>query len=101
MTKLSGNTVPTVAARYRRAYSSASNVCVRLHPAAKHFRHTPRLRNTSAWSVRRLSIEDLRDRSDAELGQVRDQAIQESPRACLVVRMQLEPGVDPRTDQPA
>src|SRR6185437_7167604 len=71
-----------------------------LYPAAKHLRHAPRLRDAAAWCVRRRGVEDLADRAEAERAERVDAALEKAPRAGAVVGMHLEPGVDPRPDQP-
>ena len=49
----------------------------------------------------RFGVEDLAERADARFVQVRREAFETAPRARLVVRMDLEPGIDERADQPA
>src|SRR5918992_1182729 len=39
----------------------------RLRPATHCFRYAPRLRDAAARSIRRLGVEDFRDRADAEV----------------------------------
>ena len=72
----------------------------RLHPAAQHLRHAPGLRDAAAGRVRSFGVEDLADRAEPESLERRDAAVEKAPRAGAIVGMQLEPRVDPRTDQP-
>src|SRR5579885_3320170 len=70
------------------------------HPTPQHFRDAPRLCDASARLVRLRRIEDLADRAEAERIQRRDAAVEIAARAGEIIGMELEPGVDPRTDQP-
>src|SRR3954468_1861050 len=69
-------------------------------PAPQHLRHAPCLRYATSRRMWSLRIEDLTDRSDASLVQVRYESLQERPRLRLLPRMQPQPGVDIRADQP-
>ena len=69
-------------------------------PRSQHFRHRPRLRDAAARRERLLGVEDLAERSDARLVQVRAEAVEARARARLVVRLHPQPGVDERTHQP-
>src|SRR4249919_2155586 len=51
-----------------------------LDPRAQQLRDTPRLRDAAARRKRRLRVEDLADRSDAGIIQVRDEAIERAAR---------------------
>src|SRR6185312_15404485 len=71
-----------------------------LHPAAQHFRHAPRLRDAAAGRVRGRRVEDLADRAEAERAERADASLEKAPRAGSIAGVHLEPGVDPRADQP-
>ena len=69
-------------------------------PAPQDLGNAPRLGDASAWRVWLLRIEDLTDRPETELVELWYERIEKTPRADDVVRMYLEPRVDPRTDEP-
>src|SRR6185369_13208965 len=77
----------------------ARHAC-RLHPATQDLGHAPRLRNASTRRVRLDGVEDLTDRAEAEVVECRDTAIEKAPRARGILRMHLEPRVDPGADEP-
>src|SRR5258708_10700687 len=69
-------------------------------PTPQHFRDAPGLRDTPARREWRFSVEDLGDRPDAELRQVMQQTFQEAPGGGALIWVKLDPGVDPRSDEP-
>ena len=50
--------------------------------------------------VGRFGVEDLADRADAGVGEMRFESVEEVQRAGIVVRMDAEPCVDERSDEP-
>src|SRR5437588_276023 len=68
--------------------------------AAKNLGHAPRLCGAAARVIRRLGVEDLADRADAGVGQVWFESIEKAQSAGAVGRMDFEPRVDERSDQP-
>src|SRR2546422_822804 len=59
-----------------------------------------RRRRGIALEVRRIGVEDLADRPDAGLAQVRREALHEKARAGLIARMHAQPRVEERPHQP-
>ena len=55
------------------------------HPAPEHFRHTPGLRDTPTRRERLLSIEDLADRPESCLIQLRDKTLEKVARSSPVL----------------
>src|SRR3954470_4955490 len=72
----------------------------RLDENAEHFGDAPGLGDAAARRERRLGIEDLADRADRGLAEMRLEPGQEAARALLVVGMGAQPWVDERADQP-
>src|SRR5437870_370401 len=72
----------------------------RLYPTPQYFCDAPCLRDTSAREEGIVGIEDFADRSDAGLGEVRGKAIQEFASAREIIRVNAQPCIDERTDQP-
>src|SRR5437868_4910061 len=66
------------------------------HPRPERLGDAPRLRDAPARRVRRLGVEDLADRAEARLAEVRDEAVEAAPRAREVARVELQPCVDVR-----
>jgi hypothetical protein len=62
--------------------------------------HSPRLSYAAARMVGRLGVEDLADRADASLFEVRAEAIEEPRGVSLTSRVDAEPRVDEGTDEP-
>ena len=60
-------------------FPRASCLVPRFHPAAQHLRNAPGLGNTPAGRIWRFCIENLADRADAALTQVRNEALQSLP----------------------
>src|ERR671936_1556458 len=52
---------------------------------AEHFRHAPRLRDTTARDVRLVGVEDFADRADTRLRKVVVEAAQQARRPFLIV----------------
>src|SRR4051794_13509403 len=73
----------------------------RLHPAPQRLRHAPRLRDAAAGGEGRLGVEDLADRADAGVVEVREHRLEETARAGVILGMHLQPGIDEWADQPA
>src|SRR5947209_19121277 len=69
-------------------------------PAPQDFGDAPRLRDAAARRERLDGVEDLADRADARLVQVRDEAFQKLARARAVFRVDFEPRVNERADEP-
>ena len=69
-------------------------------PAPQDLGDAPRLRDAAPRRVGLHRVEDLADRADAGLVEVRDEAVEEAPRARAVLGMHLEPRVDERADEP-
>jgi hypothetical protein len=67
---------------------------------AQHFRNAPGLRDTTARGERRLGVKDFADRADTAFSEMRLEAVEEMPCCRAVVRMDLEPSIDERADQP-
>src|SRR4029453_6455581 len=72
----------------------------RPHPGAQDFRHAPRLGHAAPRGVRLDGVEDLADRADAGLVQMRYEAVEKAPGPCVVFRVHLEPRVDEGADEP-
>src|SRR6266481_127541 len=67
---------------------------------AEHFRDAPCLGDAAARRERWLRIEDFADRADAGFGEMRLKAVEEMPRRFAIIGVDLEPGIDERTNQP-
>src|SRR4051794_9596196 len=67
----------------------------------QHFGHAPGLRDAATRRVRRLGIEDLADRTETGLAQMRLEAAERLPCALPVTREHFEPGIDERPSQPS
>src|ERR1700694_54242 len=64
------------------------------HPAPEHFRHTPGLRDTPPRRERLLSIEDLADRPESCLIQLRDKTREKLARSSPVLGVHPQPCID-------
>src|SRR3989442_3051107 len=71
------------------------------YPRAQYFSYAPRLSDAAARCEWSLSVEDLADRSDARIVEMRHEALERMARAGDIVRIDLEPRVNERPDQPA
>src|SRR5881396_2189427 len=67
-----------------------------LEPDPKHLSHAPRLCDTAAGRIWLIRIEDLADRSDTPIVEVRNESFDRMTRARLVVRIHAQPGIDER-----
>src|SRR5256714_6243189 len=67
---------------------------------AQDLSHAPRLRDASTRCVRWLGIENLCNRADPKLWKMRHQPLQKLSRARPVVRVQLQPRINPGPDEP-
>ena len=69
-------------------------------PATQHLGYAPGLRYAAARRKRRRGVEDLADGAQARLSKVRRKTLQKS--ACFepALRINLQPGIDERADQP-
>src|SRR5262245_48915054 len=72
----------------------------REEPGAENFRDGPRLRDAAARGVRFLRVEDLAQRADAVIAQLRAEAGEHLPRAGAIARIDAQPRVDERTHDP-
>src|SRR4051794_14264571 len=72
----------------------------RLYENAKHLGDAPCLRDAAARRERRLGVEDLADRADRGLAEMRLEPGQEAAGRFLLVGIGPHPGVDKRADQP-
>src|SRR5919198_3409747 len=72
-----------------------------LHAGAQQLGYAPRLRDAAARREWRLGIEHLADRSDARIVHVREETVDTLLDGLEVVGMDLQPGVDERTDEPS
>jgi hypothetical protein len=70
------------------------------YPASEHFRHTPGLRDTPTRRERLLSIEDLAERTESCLTQLRDKTREQVARSSPVLRVHPQPCIDKRSDEP-
>src|SRR5215204_1461568 len=70
-------------------------------PATQNLRHAPGLRDTAARVEGRDGVEDFADRADARFVQMREEAFEEAARARAVFRVDFEPRVHERADEPA
>jgi hypothetical protein len=67
-------------------------------PAAQNFRHTPCLRDASAWNEWVVGIENFADRSDAGIAQMRRKSGKKTARPAVVIRIHPQPRIDKRPD---
>src|SRR5205807_608006 len=72
----------------------------RLHPAAQHFRHAPRLVDAAARREGGLGVEDFVDRADTGFIEMILKGCQSLARPFKILAMNPEPGVDEGSDQP-
>src|SRR5438876_8076791 len=72
-----------------------------LDPHAQHFGDAPRLSDTAARRVRRFRVEDLADRSNAPIVEVRNETVERMTCAVEIGGINLEPGVDEGADEPS
>src|SRR6185436_6568768 len=87
--------------RRKRSASAVAFVAAHLDPAAQELGNAPGLSDTPPRGERRLGIEDLADRPDAGLVEMRDKALERLSHAGYVVWINLQPGVHIRSGQPA
>src|ERR1700733_138413 len=85
---------------------AAFGCCVLFRPgrfdeAAQHFGDAPGLSDAAARREGRLGVENLADRADSSLPDVRLEAVEKMARRRYVIRMDPQPGIDERTDQPS
>src|SRR4029453_3230272 len=72
-----------------------------LYQGAQEFGDAPSLSHAAARSKGRLRIENLADRSDARLIKVGDESLNRLPGALLVIRKDLQPGIDKGPNEPS
>src|SRR2546425_702521 len=75
-------------------------LCGGFHPAPEHFRHTPGLCDTPTRCERLLSIEDLADRTESCLIQLRDKTLEQVARSSPVLGVHPQPCIDKGPDEP-
>ncbi len=78
----------------------ASPILGCLRPGAQHFGNTPGLRNAAAGVVRLSGIEHFADRADPRFAQMFWKPREKFTRRGSIVRMDFQPRVDERPDQP-
>src|SRR6266571_9514253 len=71
-----------------------------LYPAPQHFSDAPRLRDATAGQVRFVRIKNFADCAKSIIAQVDRESFEKFTGASLVVRVNFQPGVDERSDQP-
>src|SRR5262245_11046565 len=82
-----------------RLFHMTRTMCER-DPDAQDLGDAPRLSDTTALCERFVGIEDFADRSDASIIQVREEAVERAAGAIDIIRVDLQPRVDERADQP-
>src|SRR6266511_741882 len=69
-------------------------------PAPQHFCDAPGLGHASTGREGGLRIEDLADRAEARLAQVRDQTLEKAASTRTIPRMDAEPRLDEGSEEP-
>src|ERR1700704_6791077 len=72
----------------------------RLYPRTQHLGHAPCLRDATAGLVRLTRIEDLTDGAEAVVSEMNGKYFEKFSCALFVVRMNFQPGIDKRADEP-
>src|SRR4029077_14333954 len=71
-----------------------------LRPSAQNFRDAPCLRDAAAGHVRLPRVKNFADRHDAVVAQVHGKGFKKFSRGGSIVRMNFQPRIDERPDQP-
>src|SRR5262245_56272523 len=69
-------------------------------PHTQHLGHAPRLRDASTRNERLIGVENLADRSDARVAQMRVEPAHHRPCVVDTIWMDAQPRVDEGTDEP-
>src|SRR5207253_2493424 len=87
-------------ALFQKAPGRGARLRCCLDEAAQHFGDAPGLSDAAARRKGRFGVEDLADRADPGLGEMRLEAGEKTARLFRLVRVDLEPGIDKGADQP-
>jgi len=71
-----------------------------LRPGAQDFRDAPRLRDATTGNMRLSRVENFADCADPSFAQMFRETLQEFTRGGSIMRMNLQPCIDKRSDQP-
>src|SRR5215212_8804237 len=74
---------------------------LQMNPATKYLGNAPRLGDAAARRVRSISVENLADRADAGIVEVRHETFERRARGVEVIRVHLQPCIDEGADQPS
>src|SRR5262249_43395120 len=88
-----------VACAKRKRFLSTFSL-TRFRPTPQGFRDAPRLGDAAARRERLLRVKDLAERADAGFAQLADESLQKAPGSRPLLRLDLDPGVEERTDEP-
>ena len=72
----------------------------KLHPDAQHLSHAPRLRDAAARCKRQLGVEHFANRSNTRIVEMMDETCDGRLCAFVILRVDLQPSVHERSNQP-